>query len=230
MKLCRFYWVGIYLFFACNAFSQATVAFRNNAATGITNCANNLPPEPKTIKIGLYFTTDLSAVSNTAAQASMTLIAVTTNAPLAGLGWFFNGGTVRFPDMEILTTIVLQTKAWPIAYPTFEAAVDAGADVAESLPWVQRTGGSINPPTILANWGFRPFLFPQCGPHKVPMFVERVNGKLRVCWPIGLPPTVQMNDGLSTNWVSLTSGTFVTDHWELDIPTTGGAQFFRLAQ
>lgn len=225
-----FCWVGISLLFVSNAFSQGTVLFRNDSTTLITNCTTLLQQTPKTIKIGLYFTTDLSAVSNSAARASMVLIAVTTNGPLATLGGVFSGGTVTFPGVPILSTVVLQIKAWPISYPSFEAALAAGADVAESLPWVQPTGGSVNPPTMIARWGFRPFLFPQCRPPKVPMFVEKTSGKLRICWPVGFPPAIQMNDGSSTNWQALTSGTFVQDHWEFEVPTTGGAQFFRLAQ
>ena len=218
----RFLWAGICLLFASSAFSQGRVQFSNNTATALTNCVNLLQPAPRTLKIGLYFTPNLSAVSNEAALSSMTLVGITTNAPNAG--GFFNGGIVTLPGVPISSSVVLQIKVWPTNYTSFEAAVEAGADVAVSLPWVQATGGSINPPTMLARWGLRPMLIPECKPRRVPLIVEKGDGKIRVFWPIGLPPTVQMNDGLSTNWVTLTSGTFVTDHWELEAPMSGGAR------
>jgi hypothetical protein len=214
--------------FSIIAHGQGTVGFANSSSTKITNCFTGFPQLRGTIKIGLYFTPDLSAVSNAAALASMTLAKVTTNNGPDGL---FNGGSVTpLPGIPIGSTVVLQIKAWPTNYASFGEAAAAGADIAETLPWVQPTGGSIFPPTIIHRWGFRPFLFPQCRPPQVPMFVEKDSGKLRLCWPVGFPPAIQVNDGSSTNWQTLTSGTFVQDHWEFEVPTTGGAQFFRLAQ
>src|SRR6188508_1423513 len=157
--LCRFHWIGLFLFFACNAFSQGRVQFSNNTATALTNCFNLLQPAPRTLKIGLYFTPNLSAVSNEAALSSMTLVGITTNAP--NVGGLFNGGVVVLPGVPISTSVVFQIKVWPTNYTSFEAAVEAGADVAVSLPWVQPTGGSINPPTMLARWGLRPMLIPE---------------------------------------------------------------------
>jgi len=209
------------------SFAQGTVVFNNNANTLITNCQARTPQPARTIKLGLYFTPDLSAVSNTTALASMLLVRITTNAPTAGA---FIGGTVTLPGVTIGASVVLQCKAWPTNYTSFEQARDAGADIAESLPWVQHTGGSVFPPSMIARWGFRPFLYPQCEIPRVPLFVERDGAKVRVCWPVGVPPAVQMNDGLSTNWQTLTSGTFVDDHWEFDAIPGGGANLFRLAE
>jgi hypothetical protein len=208
-------------------FGQGTIQVVNNTvATRITNCVSGLPQPRDTMKLGVYFTPDLSAVSNAAARAGMMLAAVCTNR----LDGYFSAGMVVLPGVPIGLSVVLQIKAWPVNYASYEQAVAAGADVAESLPWVQPTGGSIFPPTVIHRWGFRPFLFPQCRPLQVPLFVERDGTKVRVNWPVGFPPTVQMNDGSSTNWVPLTSGTFVNDHWEFEVEPTAGVRLFRLGQ
>jgi hypothetical protein len=220
------------LFLTTTAFgqgTQATVMFANSTETLITNCHTRLPQAGRTIKLGLYFTPDLSAVSNQATRAAMMLAKVTTNPPSPFEGRF-NGSITFLPGIPIGSLVVLQIKAWPIQYVSFQDAVAAGAEVAESLPWVQPTGGSINPPPMIHQWGFRPFLFPQCEPPRVPLFVTRSGNKVRVDWPVGVPPTLQVNDGSSTNWQTLTSGTFVNDHWEFEVAPAGGVQLFRLAQ
>src|SRR5215203_6216539 len=86
------------------SFAQGTVVFNNNANTLITNCQARTPQPVRTIKLGLYFTPDLSAVSNTTALASMLLVRVTTNAPTAGA---FIGGTVTLPGVTIGASVVL---------------------------------------------------------------------------------------------------------------------------
>jgi hypothetical protein len=225
MKALGFLLVGL-MALGLNLYGQGTVQVINNSATLITNCASGLPQAARTMKVGVYFTPDLSAVSNQAARAGMTLVAITTNF----LEGRFSAGIVTLPGVPIGSLVVLQLKAWPTNYVSYEQAVEAMAEVAESLPWVQPTGGSISPPTVIHRWGFRPFLFPQCRPVQVPLFVERNGSKVRVCWPVGFPPTLQMNDGSSTNWVTLTSGVFVNDHWEFEMEPTAGVRLFRLAQ
>jgi hypothetical protein len=222
----RCWFCGLFLF-VHTVVSQGTVAFNNDSNTRITNCASRLPQPTTTIKVGLYFTPDLSAVSNAAARASMALVRVTTNGPTDGR---FVGGTVTLPGVPAGASVVFQVKAWPTNYVTFEEAAAGGAEVAESLPWVQQTGGGVIPPSIISKWGFRPFLFPQCERLRVPLFVERNGTKLRVCWPVGVPPNVQVLEAGGTNWQNLMGGVFVNDHWEFETEPTAAMRFFRLAQ
>ena len=214
-------------------FGAGTLVFANNTATRITNCITHLP-QSNTVYVGLYFTPDLSAVSNQSALASMLLAGVPKLLPFvssAGAYGRFNGGNTTLPGTADLQPVVAQVKAWPTNFPTFELARANGADVAESLPWVQTTGGGFSPPTMISYWGFRPFLYPQCEPMRVPLIISRLNAStIRMDWPVGVPPALQFMDGTSTNWQALTSGTFVQDHWEFQIQATNGIQLFRLAQ
>jgi hypothetical protein len=213
------------------------VQFANSNGTKITNCFDRLP-QSNTIYVQLYFTPDLTAVTNESARASMVPVGTPKILPFgtstAAYGRF-QGGTVTLPGVPGGAQVVLQVKAWTTNYTSFEDAVINGGEVAESLPWVQTTGSNTQipptPPSMIWQWGFRPFPFPQCEPLRVPLTIERLNpSTVRVNWPVGFPPALQVNDGSGTNWQALTSGMFVQDHWEFQVPTTNGVQLFRLAQ
>jgi hypothetical protein len=205
-----------------------TVGFYNTASTLITNCHTRLPQPAHTVKYGLYYTVDLSAVSNAAARASMLPTVISSNSPIDGR---FAVPLARLPLAPPESYVVLQVKVWPMSYGTFEEARAALAEVAESLPWIQKTGGGIVPPPVIHRWGFRPFLYPQCEQPRVPLFVERGSGNsVRVAWPAGVPPHVQVLEAGSTNWVSLTNGVFVTDHWQFETAPTTSMRLFRIAQ
>ena len=213
---------------------QGMIQFANTPATRITNCFTRTPLS-NTTYVQLYCTPDLSAVSNQTALAGMVPAGSPVKVPSATFTAFygrFNGNIVTLPGVPGGVPVVLQVKMWATNYPSFEMAVANGAaEVAESLPWVQTSGAIPSPPTMIAQWGFRPFLFPQCEPLRVPLALERIGANtLRVNWPVGRPPNLQVNDGSSTNWQALTSGTFVQDHWEFQLSPTNGIQFFRLAQ
>jgi hypothetical protein len=138
---------------------------------------------------------------------------------------------VTLPGVSIGSQVVLQAKAWTTNYLSFEQARANGGDVAESMVWVQTTGGGLTPPSIISRWGFRSFLFPQCEPPRVPLFVERSSdSKVLVSWPVGVPPGVQVSEDSGATWRTLASGALAQDHWEFETPPTNGVRFFRLAQ
>jgi len=207
--------------------AQGTVAFANNNATLITNCVTELPQD-KTIYVQLYFTMDLSAATNDTALASM----ITAGSPLKlAVAGRFSQALVSLPGVPIGASVVLQVRAWATNYPGYEQARANGGETATSLPWMQVTGGGISPPTILWQWGFRPFRFPDCGMQQVPLFVSPSNaGKLMLQWPLGVPPAVQMRDAVGAEWETLNPGAFVQDHWEFEIQPTNTLRLFRLAR
>jgi hypothetical protein len=219
------------LVFVCMASGQGQVLFANSSTTRITNCYTRLP-QSNTVFVGLYATPDLTAVTNQSAVAGMTLIFSTkTSGAQPFLHGRFDGGLVTFPGMANGQSVALQVRAWTTNFPTYEVAAANGGEVAVSLIWIQTVAVPPSVPGIISHWGFRPFLFPQCEPLRVPLFIERPNNStVRVNWPLGLPPILQVNDGSSTNWQTLTSGTFVQDHWEFEVTPANGVQLFRLAQ
>jgi hypothetical protein len=218
------------LVFVCMASGQGQVVFANSTITRITNCYTRLPLS-NTVFVGLYATPDLTAVTNQSAVAGMTLVFLTKTSSAQPFYGTFNGGFVTLPGMMNGQSIALQVRAWTTNYPSYEAAVANGGETAKSLIWIQTVAVPPNVPGIISRWGFRPFLFPQCEPLRVPLLIERPNNStVRVNWPLGLPPTLQVNDGSSTNWQTLTSGTFVQDHWEFEVTPANGMQLFRLAQ
>ena len=227
--------VGIAVFLLTRSFcaAQATVQFANTTDTRITNCLTRAPQSNAAL-VQLYFTPDLSAVSNQSVSALMLPAGVSRPVPgIASLAFHgrFYGGTLTLPGVAAGAQVVVKVKMWPTNYPSFEQAAANGGDVAESLSWVQTTGGGPIPPPMIGRWGFRPFLFPQCEPLLVPLALQRVNATtIRMDWPVGTPPNLQVNDGSTNGWQPLTSGTFVQDHWEFQLSPTNGVQFFRLAQ
>jgi hypothetical protein len=100
--------------------AQGTVAFNNQASTSYRLWTNfGGPPQymsgANAYRIGLYGSTDLSA-----AQGSLGLLGLATNAAPAALAGYFNGGSAfAVPGMDPGTTLRFQLRFW-----TFGAGLD----------------------------------------------------------------------------------------------------------
>lgn len=211
-----------------SAFDAARVTVGNSSSTKITNCFTQLPQAP-TIFVQLYFTPDLSAVTNREARSFM----LPAGAPLTLFrpGIFLSSQSTIIPGVVAGGSVVAQLRAWTTNYSTFAEAAAQGGEVAMSLVWVQPTAGGINPPPLIRRWGFLPFKFPTCEPEVIPLIAERgTNGSLRIAWPVGSGTAIQESSGSRTNWTQTGAGSLADDHWEFTIQPTNSMGFFRLGQ
>lgn len=105
-------------------FGQGTVVFNNNAGTqyrlwtnGPVGGQSNLMSGANGYRIGLYGSTDLGA-----AEGSLTLLLLATNAPIAAVAGRFDGGAAAATGLTAGTQIRFQLRAWTFSAGTSHAA------------------------------------------------------------------------------------------------------------
>lgn len=147
------------------AYSQGTIGFANNPLVPVIDSTTGMPAAVGSLTVGLYYSTDLSAVpdASVADDGVFTLLA-TTGIALPGT---FNGGAVAVPGVAAGGSIVVQIRAWSTAFSSYADALNNGgaSDLAGAsilLPAAGRApfvlgGGAIPPPNLVIQGGLTSF-------------------------------------------------------------------------
>jgi hypothetical protein len=110
------------------AYGQGQVGFANNPSAPIIDMCTGLPATSSSISgvtVGLYYSTDLSAVPGVPGTVDSFVLAGT--CPIVAAGVFNNGGVpLTIPGLSAGWQIVVQIRAWTGPFRSYEEAFNSG--------------------------------------------------------------------------------------------------------
>ena len=149
--------------------AQGTFTFNNSSTTTLTNRYGQSLPTGAGYQVAMFFSTDLSALTNSSLPMVLNTNAVTTILPVAGR---FSGGTRAVPGVPPGGFVVAQIRAWYGQYPSSEIVFEkpncnkccdsASTDVGQSIRFLLGPlgfpPGGTNPIPTLVGAGFKGFV------------------------------------------------------------------------
>ncbi len=149
--------------------AQGTFSFNNSSTTRLTNILGTAVPV-NSLTVAMFFSTNLSALTNSSLPMVLNTNAVTTISPVAGR---FTGGTVAVPGVPQGGFVVATIRAWNGQYPSSEIAFEqpfcyvgdseqtTGRSIRFLLGPLGFPPGGTNPIPTLVGAGFQGFLVGQ---------------------------------------------------------------------
>lgn len=131
-----------------------TVVFANSASTRVRDALTEQPLLPGTIKVGLYYSTDLGAMPQPDVPEDTFALASVTTLFIAGV---YIGGTVSLPGTMAGQMVLLQVRVWSASYASYAQALANNDPLlgVSNLMGVQLGGGIMPPPSLVGNGGMR---------------------------------------------------------------------------
>ena len=142
---------------AMASINSGTLSFNSTFTGMVVDDATSLPIPPGVALVGVYYSTNLSAVPHAElAEDEFSLAAVTHVSPSPNPLFFglYNGGYISLPGTNPGQTVLVQLRAWPVPYASYGEALLAGAMVLSASNVVPLSlGGGIIPPRPLSTSG-----------------------------------------------------------------------------